>query len=101
MAVLEGAVSGALAEVGASTYRGVHMMQKPDDYGALGHYRVAMLSGTIAAALAANSEVFQFRWPDATRFAVIYRVEMVAGSNVAATTAALIAMRMTVARSWT
>lgn len=101
MAVLEGAVSGALVEVGASAARGLHTLQKPDDYGALGHYRVAMLSGTMAAALAANSEVFQFRWPDATRFAAIYRVDMSAGSNVAATTAALIAMRMTVARSWT
>lgn len=55
----------------------------------------------MAAALAANSEIFQFRWPDATRFAVVTRASISAGANVAATAAALLSVRLTAARAWT
>lgn len=101
MAVIEGGTSGELAEVGEGPALGEHVISKPDDYGALGHYRIAMLSGTIAAALAANSELFQFRWTDATRLAIIHKVRISAGLNVAATAAALFALRMAIARAWT
>jgi len=92
---------GVIAEVDGSTFRALRITARPIDYGALGFYRIAMVSGTMAVSLAANSEIFQFRWPDATRFAVTYRAAIAAGANVAASAAALAAFRMTMARSWT
>lgn len=71
MAVLEGAASGALAEVGAVAAKGLHIIAKPNDHGVLGHYRLSVVSGTIAAALAANAVMFAARWGDATRLALI------------------------------
>ncbi len=93
--------SGVVADVDGTSYRAIRVTQRPIDVGALGAYRLAMVSGTMAAGLGANSEIFQFRWADATRFAAVYRVYMSAGANVAATAAALAAFRMTVARAWT
>jgi hypothetical protein len=93
--------SGIVAEVDGSTFRTLRVTSRPIEYGALGFYRLGMVSGTMAAALAANSEIFQFRWPDATRFAVTYRISFSAGANVAASAAALAAFRLTMARAWT
>jgi hypothetical protein len=92
---------GVIAEVDGTTFRAIRVTPRPIDYGSLGFYRLGMTSGTMAAAIAANSEIYQFRWADATRFAVVYRTAISAGSNVAATAAALIAFKMTVARAWT
>jgi hypothetical protein len=61
-----------------------------------------MSSGTIGAALAANSELFQFRFVTAaSRVCLIHGISVSAGCNVAATAAALLSLRATVARSWT
>ena len=92
---------GVVAEVDGTTFRAQRVTSRPIDYGALGFYRISMTSGTMAAALAANSEIFQFRWPDATRFAVVYRIAMSAGLNAAATAAGLVSFRSTIARAWT
>lgn len=70
------------------------------DYGSLGFYRVSAVSGTIGAALAANSEIWQWRWSDATRFALLTRCAISAGANVAATAAAITSLRLTAARAW-
>lgn len=92
---------GTLAEVDGTTFRALRITPRPVDYGALGFYRISMISGTMAAALAANAELFQHRWSDATRFAVTFRVAISAGANVAATGAGLIAFRLAMARAWT
>lgn len=92
---------GVVAEVDGSTFRALRVTGRPIDYGALGFYRIGMVSGTMAAALAANAELFQFRWSDATRFAVPYNCYFSAGANAAATAAGLVAVRMALARSWT
>lgn len=92
---------GTVAEVDGSTFRALRVTGRPAEYGSLGFYRLGMVSGTIAAALAANSELFQFRWGDATRFAVPQLVVFSAGANVAATAAGLAAIRLALARSWT
>lgn len=102
MAVLEGGVSGSLAGVGAEAASPLHMTRYPVPYGSGGSYRIGMLSGTIAAALAANSEVFQFRYVTAaSRIALVTKVEISAALNLAATAAGLVGFRMTAARSWT
>lgn len=76
MAVLEGGVSASLAEVGAAASMPLHVVTKPTPYGALGSYRVSGISGTMAAGLGAAAEIFQFRWTDATRFAIIENVQL-------------------------
>jgi hypothetical protein len=93
--------SGVVAEVDGSTFRTLRITARPINYGSLGFYRVGAVTGTIGAALAANSELFQFRWVDATKLAVVYQVIVSAGGNVAATAAALVSLVATVARSWT
>lgn len=77
MAVIEGGVSAALAGVGAETAKGLHVAAKPHDYGALGHYRAVLTTGTIAAGMSAQGEILQMRWVDATRFCIIQQVTIV------------------------
>ena len=59
-----------------------------------------MHSGTVAAALAANAEIFQWRWGDATNLGIMYKTSISAGANVAATAAALGNLVMVAARGW-
>jgi hypothetical protein len=102
MAVLEGGVSASLAGVGAEAASPLHTVQLPVSYGAGGYYRIGAISGTMAAALAANAELFQFRYVTAaSRVALVYRIAISAGTNVAATAAAIVGFVATMARSWT
>ena len=78
---LQGA-SGAVAEVGAFPAKGLHLTTKPHDYGALGHYRAVLTTGTMAAGMAANGELVQMRWVDATRFGVIQQVTVLEFRNI-------------------
>lgn len=93
---------GTVAEVDGTNYRAMRTTLRPLDYGTLGSYRVSGLSGTMAAGLAANSEVFQFRWVDATRLCVVTSVlwDGLSGSATAFT-AGFAKVDMLVARSWT
>jgi len=102
MAVIEGGVSGALAGVGAEAASPIHAVRMPVSVGSGGAFRIGATSGTMAAALAANSEIFQFRYVTAaSRIALVYKIQISAGANVAAGAAALAAFRATIARSWT
>lgn len=47
---------------------------RPLDYGSYGMYSIGQTSGLIPAALAADSEIFQFRWAHASKLAVVQRV---------------------------
>lgn len=73
---LVGGVSGSVVEVGAAAAIPAHVTAKPIPYGTLGHYKYGGFSGILPAALAANSEIFQFRWTHATNLAVISRVKL-------------------------
>lgn len=77
--------SGTTAEVDGTTFRAIRVTLRPTDYGSLGEYSISGLSGTVAAGLAASSELFQARWTDATRFALIKAVSCdgVSGSATA------------------
>jgi hypothetical protein len=66
---------GTVADVDGTTFRAMRITPRPVDHGAFGHYRIAATTGTIAAALAANGQLFYFRWTDATRLAVITWVQ--------------------------
>lgn len=73
MAVVEGGTSASIAEVGNAAALPLHVTTKPLPVGALGHYRYAGTTGTIAAALAASGQLFYVRWTDATRFFVLHK----------------------------
>ena len=94
--------NGTVADVDGTNYRALRATLRPMDYGALGSYRLSLLSGTMAAGLAANSEVFQFRWSDASRFCVVTSVlwDGLSGSATAFT-AGFSKVDMMIARSWT
>lgn len=62
---------GVISEVDGSTFRALRMAGRPVDHGALGQYQISVVTGTLAAALAASAQVFQFKWTDATKLAVI------------------------------
>lgn len=101
MAVIESS-SGTLQGVGAEAASPAHVAIYPVSYGAGGVYRIGATSGTMAAALTANAELFQFRYVTAaSRVCLVHSVSISAGANVAATAAGLVAFRMTAARSWT
>lgn len=65
---------GTVAEVGGTTFRALSVSPKPTEHGSLGAYTYGGFTGILAAALGANSEIFQFRWTDATRLAVIRKI---------------------------
>jgi len=78
---LQGA-GGSVVEAGAFASKGLHVISKPHDYGALGHYRGVLTTGTIAAGMAANGELVQMRWVDATRFCVIQQISVLEFRNI-------------------
>ncbi|MGH8650728.1 MAG: hypothetical protein ACREYE_00480, partial [Gammaproteobacteria bacterium] len=86
--------------VGPVAASGFHVVNKPQDYGSLGHYRFAGVTGAIAAGMAANGEVFQFRWSDATRFALIQKVRVVGMRTTTAFAVGTIDLKMTRATAW-
>jgi len=73
---------GSVVEVGAFAAKGMHAIAKPQDYGALGHYRAVLTTGTMAAGMAANGELVQMRWVDATRFCIITDVKVLEFRNI-------------------
>lgn len=67
---------GTVAEVDGTIFRALRSVNRPVDYGSLGHYSYGGFTGILPAALGANSEIFQFRWADTTRIAVIRKVRI-------------------------
>lgn len=65
---------GTVAEVDGTGFRALRINARPLDHGALGHYTYGGFTGVLPAALAANSEIFQFRWTDTTRVCLINEV---------------------------
>lgn len=90
--------SNTLVEVD-STSRALLAEPRPTQHGA-GHYEVAMVSGTMAAGLGAGSEIWQFRWTDASTVALIRSVRLWAG-GITAFTAGFASFRLSFATSFT
>lgn len=53
-----------------------YAVPRPTDSTGFGHYSYGGFTGIIPAALAANSEIFQFRWSDASRLCVVNEVKI-------------------------
>lgn len=92
--------TGTIADVGGTGFRALITTNKPYEYGALGHYSISAETTAMAAGLAANSEILQIRWTDATRLCLIQKITI---EGIYATTAfAVGAIRFTatIARSF-
>lgn len=64
--------SGNQLEVDA-TFSAGRSTSRP--FESLGQYRISVVTGTIAAALAAGAQLCQFKWTDASKLAVITRIK--------------------------
>lgn len=100
--------AGNIVRVGMGATPGwmpAHVTSGPLSVGNGGAYRVAERSGTIAASLGANSELFQFRYVTAaSRVCLVHGISVSAGCIVApavGTTPVNFVLRATVARNWT
>ena len=91
--------SGVVGDVDGTAFRAHKVTVRPIDPGAFGHYRLSMNSGVMAAGLAAGSAVFQFRWTDATRLAVVNRVTLDGAGGIVAFAAGVTRFDLVVARS--
>jgi len=67
---------GTVSEVDGTLFRAQRVTSRPVDHGALGAYAYGGTTGILPAALAANSEIFQFRWANTPNFAVIRKVRI-------------------------
>jgi hypothetical protein len=85
MAIQIQGYSGLVQEVDGANHRALKVTTRPIDHGTNGAYKMSGTSGTIGAGLAAGSEVFQFRWTDATKLCVVTSVliDGIAGSGTA------------------
>lgn len=76
MAIQLQGIGGVVSEVWGTLFRGLKVHVMPVEHGAYGAYSLGAFSGILPAALGANSEIFQFRWADATRFAAVRKVRI-------------------------
>lgn len=75
MAVQIAGANGAVVQTNVE-HQAARVESRPFDSSGLGAYAYGGLTGILPAALAANSEIFQFRWTDATRFCVIRKIRI-------------------------
>lgn len=92
--------NGVVAEVGGTTFRGLHTHVKPLEYGALGHYRSAVRFAT-AAAQAAGINLWEYRNTHATNLIVPTRLRLTWLQIGVVTTAARYDMEMRQATAFT
>jgi hypothetical protein len=91
---------GTVADVDGTNFRALRTSNRPVDYGALGLYSINLVTGVMAAGLAANAEIFQARWTDATRFAAIFDVSCDGAGGIVAFAAGATKMEVMIARGW-
>jgi hypothetical protein len=101
MAIQVQGFSGVVAEVDGASFRALRFTPRPTDYATFGHYKAAVVTGAMAAALAADSEILQFRWTDATRLAVITKITLDGMFATTAFAAGQIRIYATIARAFT
>ncbi len=91
---------GVTVIAGDAASKALRITPRPIDVGTLGSYSIGLATGVMAAALAANSEIVQFRWADATRLCLVRVVTISAAVNTTAFTAAVGRFEMRAARAW-
>jgi hypothetical protein len=90
-----------IAEV-ESASKALRVTPRPIDYGSLGVYSLGAGNGAtaMAAALAANSPIWSFRWGNASNLAAIKKVLISAGDSATAFAAGAVKFELFVARSF-
>lgn len=75
---IQGYAGAVIGEGGSAQLvsKSLKVQSMPPEFGALGHYAKALLTGTMAAGLAAAATIWSMRWNDATRFALVRRVSI-------------------------
>lgn len=73
----------------------------PYAYGALGSYKIAKLTGTMAAGLAADAPILSFRWTSSTALAVVTKVSLLGLGSLTGFTAGASTFSLFMARSFT
>lgn len=91
--------SGIIAEVDGTTFRAQRVVNKPIEYGALGHYRLAT-TVSLLASQAANGTLFSFRWGDATRLCIPLYIRLECIQTTAATATLMPSFEVLVARGF-
>lgn len=71
--------TGSFQEVD-SQFGAARVSMRPPQLGNLGAYQVGVITGTMAAGIAGDSEVLQFTWMDSTRLALITKVSLMSFS---------------------
>lgn len=99
-AQIAGNTSANIAEVEANT-KALRVTLRPEDVGSLGVYSLSSVTGLIAAGMAANKDIFAFRWHDATRLALVKRVTISLGNDATAFTAGTFSIGLFRALSFT
>jgi hypothetical protein len=101
MAVIEDATTNAKQRVD-SKHLASRVSQRPMELGARGAYVIGLTTGVLPAALAANSEIFQFRWSHSVLFAILRAVRVSASVSTTAFVAGVPPqIEMRIARGWT
>jgi hypothetical protein len=95
---------GVVADVNtaATGFRAQRISGYPNDIGARGAYGIGLFTGILPAALAANSEIFQWRWAHATLLCLPRSIRI--GASVTTTMFAAgvpIQIEARLARGWT
>lgn len=75
MAIQVAGANATVAQVSVE-HQAMRVEARPFDGSGGGHFSYGGLTGILPAALGANSEIFQFRWTDATRFCLIRKVKI-------------------------
>jgi hypothetical protein len=95
---------GVLADVNSLTtgFDAARISGYPIDVGARGAYGIGLFTGILPAALAANSEIFQFRWSHATLLCIPRMVTICASVTTTFFAAGVpVEIEMRCARGWT
>jgi hypothetical protein len=91
---------GTVSEVEANT-RSVRVTQRPTDIGSLGAYSWGGITGILPAALAANSEILQFRWTHASNLCLLRSIQISAVVSTTFFAAGVpVQVEARIARSW-
>lgn len=76
-------------------------MARQSPFGAHGHYVVDVATGAIGAGMAADGQLFHFRWTNTDNLAVVYEISVTGMRATTAFAAGAIDLKATKARAWT
>lgn len=92
----------AIWDADGFSFRAMRVTARGVEFGALGVYAYAQVSGTMAANIVGASEIFQMRWTDATDLCLVFGVNLESlGCTTTGFTAGFGNVDLTIARGWT